>query len=144
MRHGFKHGRNGNPIAYAVAGVVVIVAVIAWLAPNLSPVPQAMQNKASQGNGLTTQSTQGVQDGNQTKTDTGAVLAIAKERCIMCHGEAMQMKNIRLDSAELLEKNAALVYQQVVVTKLMPMNNATGITPAERQAIATWFESQKK
>jgi uncharacterized membrane protein len=33
------------------------------------------------------------------------------------------------------------MYQQVVVTKIMPMNNATGITPAERQLIKQWFES---
>jgi uncharacterized membrane protein len=31
------------------------------------------------------------------------------------------------------------VYQQVVVTRLMPMNNATGITEAERSLIGRWF-----
>jgi len=54
----------------------------------------------------------------------------------------LQQKGIRLDSAALLEKNAALVYQQVVVTKLMPMNNATGVTPAERQQIADWYKAR--
>ena len=27
----------------------------------------------------------------------------------------------------------------VVVQKLMPMNNATGITPQERQLVASWY-----
>jgi uncharacterized membrane protein len=32
------------------------------------------------------------------------------------------------------------MYQQVVVTKIMPMNNATNITDAERALIKQWFE----
>ena len=130
LRHGFKHGRNGNPIPYAIAGLVVILAVIVWLAPSSQPAPQATLDKASAGAVIA------------PKTDTAAILAIAKERCIMCHGAALQQKGIRLDSAALLEKNAALVYQQVVVTKLMPMNNATGVTPAERQQIADWYKAR--
>jgi uncharacterized membrane protein len=31
-----------------------------------------------------------------------------------------------------------------VVSKLMPMNNATGITEAERQAIRQWFDAGAK
>jgi uncharacterized membrane protein len=31
------------------------------------------------------------------------------------------------------------VYQQVVVSKAMPMNNATQITEAERAVIGAWF-----
>jgi uncharacterized membrane protein len=31
-----------------------------------------------------------------------------------------------------------------VVSKLMPMNNATGITDAERQAVKSWFEAGAK
>jgi uncharacterized membrane protein len=129
MRHGFKHGRNGNPIKYAVAGVIVILAVIVWLAPSNAPLtklaPQAILDKAS------------------SSTDTAAILAIAKVRCIMCHGAALQSKNIRVDSIEALDKNAALIYQQVVVTKQMPMNNATGVTPTEREQIAAWFKAKK-
>ena len=135
LRHGFKHGRNGNPIKYAIAGVAVILAVIVWLAPSPAPVgkpaPQATLDKASTSAVVA------------AKTDTAAILEIAKTRCIMCHGAALQQKGIRLDSAALLEKNATLVYQQAVVTKLMPMNNATGVTPAERQQIADWFKAQK-
>jgi uncharacterized membrane protein len=32
------------------------------------------------------------------------------------------------------------MYQQVVVTKIMPMNNATGMTDTERALLARWFE----
>ena len=50
------------------------------------------------------------------------------------------MKNVRLDSPEALKQHAQSVYQQAVVTKLMPMNNATGITDAERALIGRWFQ----
>jgi uncharacterized membrane protein len=33
------------------------------------------------------------------------------------------------------------VYQQAVVLKVMPMNNATQITDAERALIKRWFEA---
>src|SRR5450830_1082546 len=33
MRHGFKLGRNAHPWPYAAAGVVVLLALIAWLRP---------------------------------------------------------------------------------------------------------------
>ncbi|MEY4295740.1 MAG: hypothetical protein RLY82_1428 [Pseudomonadota bacterium] len=134
MRHGFKHGRNGNPIKYAVAGVIVILAVIVWLAPSSKPVPQAILDKASQPSSPAT---------NTDKASTAAILEIAKVRCVMCHGAALQSKNIRVDSIEALDKNAALIYQQVVVTKLMPMNNATGVTQDEREQIAVWFKAKK-
>jgi uncharacterized membrane protein len=44
----------------------------------------------------------------------------------------MQMKNVRLDSREGVKLNAQNIYQQVVVTQQMPMNNATAIMPMLR------------
>jgi uncharacterized membrane protein len=35
----------------------------------------------------------------------------------------------------------ALIYQQAVVTKIMPMNNATGITEDERRTLEAWFKA---
>ena len=121
MRHGFKHGRNANPLPYAVLGVAVIVAVIVWLAPG--PPDQVSQGTAVM---------------PSPRPVPTAVLKIVEQRCILCHGAQMQMKNVRLDSPENLQQHMAAVYQQVVVTKQMPMNNATGITAAERQTIAEW------
>jgi uncharacterized membrane protein len=63
-----------------------------------------------------------------------------EQRCYMCHGAQLQMKNVRLDSPAALKQHAQSVYQQAVVTKTMPMNNATGITEAERALIAQWFK----
>jgi uncharacterized membrane protein len=43
-----------------------------------------------------------------------------------------------------LKQHAQAVYQQVVVSRIMPMNNATGITDAERALIGRWFSSGAK
>jgi uncharacterized membrane protein len=69
------------------------------------------------------------------------VQKVLEQRCYMCHGPQVQMKNVRLDSPEGLKLHAQNVYQQAVVTKVMPMNNSTGITDAERMLIKQWFEA---
>ena len=62
----------------------------------------------------------------------------------MCHGAQVQMKNVRLDTPDQVAAHAQGVYQQVVVTKIMPMNNSTGITDAERALIGQWFQAGAK
>ena len=61
--------------------------------------------------------------------------------CTQCHGAQVQTKNVRLDSASRVKQHAQNIYQQVVVTKAMPMNNATGMTDPERLQIKQWFEA---
>ena len=128
MRHGYKHGRTGNPWPYAAVGVVAILGVIVWLAPTVKTVAKPSEKPIS----------------IQIATPSGAkpvsaeITNIIEKRCLMCHGEQVQMKNVRLDSTENLQKNAAMVYQQVIVTKQMPMNNSTGLTDEERQKLGEW------
>ena len=69
------------------------------------------------------------------------VQPVLEQRCYLCHGAQVQMKNVRLDSPENVARHAAAIYQQAVVTKIMPMNNATHITDAERLQIKQWFEA---
>ena len=71
----------------------------------------------------------------------GEVQKVLEQRCYLCHGAAVQMKNVRLDTPDQVALHAQAVYQQAVVTKIMPMNNATGITEAERALIAQWFRA---
>jgi uncharacterized membrane protein len=72
------------------------------------------------------------------------VQTIAAQHCVTCHGEQVQMKNIRLDTPDALRQHAQNVYQQVVVTRQMPMNNSTGITEEERATIGRWFQAGAK
>jgi uncharacterized membrane protein len=118
LRHGWKLGRNAHPLPYAIAGVVVIAGVIAWLAPAASTSAVAPQS-----------------------VSYADVQKIVAQRCYLCHGAATQMKGIRLDSPQALKDHAAQVYQQAVLAKTMPLNNATGITDAERAVIGKWVET---
>ena len=69
------------------------------------------------------------------------VQAVVAQRCVMCHNEQLINKNIQLHTPELIAKNAQALYQQAVVLKAMPMNNATQITDAERALLGSWFEA---
>jgi uncharacterized membrane protein len=121
MRHGYKLGRNKHPWPYAVAGVVALLALIVWLRP--APV-QAVAVPAT--------------------VSYAQIKPVIEQRCAMCHGEALQSKNVRLDSPDALKQHAQAVYQQAVVTRAMPMNNATGLTEEERALIGQWFKSGAK
>ncbi len=130
LRHGYKLGRNPNPVAYAVAGVLLLLATIVAMAPAPRPAVAVSAPVVA-----------GQPDGAGAGTAYAQVQAVLAQRCFSCHGEALQMKNIRLDTPDQLKTHALAVYQQAVVTKQMPMNNATGITEEERAVIQRWFEA---
>lgn len=70
------------------------------------------------------------------------VQAVVEQRCVLCHNAQVQQKNVALHTPELLQQHAQAVYQQAVVLKLMPLNNATRITDDERALIQRWFEGR--
>ena len=130
LRHGFKLGRNAHPWPYALVGVAVLLAVVAWLRP--APASgDAIKNIA-----IGAQST-----GDGAKFDTKELQAVLQQRCVQCHGAEVQMKGLRLDVPEQVASRASLIYQQVVQQKLMPLNNATQMTEAERALVARWFQA---
>jgi len=108
----------------------VIVVMMLWLAPEPAK---------------TTPTAAGAVD-----TSVGGAIGYATlqpilaQRCTLCHGAQVQMKNVRLDSAANVKLHAQNMYQQVVVSKIMPMNNTTGISEAERMVIKQWFETGAK
>ena len=69
------------------------------------------------------------------------VRSVLEQRCVLCHNAQVQQKNVALHTPELIKQHAQGVYQQSVVLKLMPMNNATQITDAERALIKRWFDT---
>ena len=125
LRHGYKLGRNRHPAAYAAVGVAVVLGVIVWMKPK---APDSIAQQASN-------------TGAVASNDYQMVQKVFEERCYACHGANLQMKNVRLDTPALVQQHAQSIYQQVVVSKIMPMNNATGITDAERLLVKNWFEA---
>ena len=63
------------------------------------------------------------------------------QRCALCHGDTVQQKGVALQTPVLLKQHAQQVYQQTVVLKQMPFNNATQMTEDERGLLKRWFES---
>ena len=122
LRHGWKLGRNRHPLPYAAVGIAAIAATAVWLAPAGGGAAAAATAPSSE-------------------AGYAQVKAILEQRCYQCHGAQLQMKNVRLDSPDGLKQHAASVYQQAVVSKLMPLNNATGMTDAERAAVGQWFRA---
>ena len=119
QRHGYHLGRASNPWPFAAVGVVLIVAVIVAMAPwGAKSVAKNEQSPAA---------------------TFVQVKSVIDQHCLSCHGAQVQMKNVRLDTAESIKLHAQNVYQQVSVTQQMPMNNATGITLEERQLVASWY-----
>ena len=122
MRHGWKLGRNRHPVGYALVGGAVIAAMLVWLAPQASVAAKAPAGPAGY----------------------AAVQKVLEQRCYQCHGGQLQMKNVRLDSPDALKQHAQAVYQQVVVARTMPLNNATQITDGERALVGQWFQGGAK
>ena len=124
VRHRFKLGNARNPLPYALFCIAVLGLTIVWMKPEpaAEPAPGAAAQKVS----------------------FGEVQKVLEQRCYMCHGAQVQMKNVRLDTPDQVAAHAQGVYQQAVVTKIMPMNNSTGMTDAERALIAKWFEGGAK
>lgn len=117
-RHKARLAGVRPPWGFVAAGVALIAAVAVARAP--APAPA-------------------VAVGAPVPT-LAQVHAIAQQRCVLCHNAQVQQKNVALHTPALLRQQAQAVYQQAVVLKLMPMNNATGITDAERDMLRRWFE----
>ncbi len=74
------------------------------------------------------------------------VNTIIQARCASCHaskptqpGFAAAPKGILLESQDDIAKQSALIHQQTVVSKVMPIGNLTQMTDDERTVIDQWF-----
>ena len=124
-RHKTEMAGTRAPWGWAIASVAILLGVAVWLAP--SPTASSASAPAST-----------VETPAQRLAQAQTVV---QQRCVMCHNAQLASKGVRLDSPEALTQHAQAVYQQAVVLKAMPLNNATQITDAERATLARWFTS---
>jgi uncharacterized membrane protein len=117
-----RQGRDFRPTTALVAATVIGLAVA------LAPQPQGAA-------GL-------------TAADFPAVRAIFEARCATCHsvhptreGFTAAPKGVLFDTQAQIVANARRAYEQVVLTKAMPLGNVTGMTDAERELIGRWVRS---
>lgn len=81
----------------------------------------------------------------------GTAHKIINDRCSSCHaneptqpGFAAAPKGIVFESEEDTLRQAAVIHQQTVVTKAMPIGNLTNITDEERNTLDLWFQQINK
>ena len=131
IRHSFVARHKAHvlgkraPWEHAVVGTLVLVVMAMWLAPKPPSAEQLAAAKAAAAKPVA----------------YAEVRAVVDQRCALCHNDQVQQKNVALHTPELLKQHAQGVYQQVSVLKLMPLNNATQMTDAERELVKRWYEA---
>jgi len=123
-RHKTEVAGKPAPWHWAIASAVIMLGVIVWLAPQPQPAAQAPSAQAVP---------------LSAEALTGKAWGIVQARCVLCHNAQLANKGVMLHTPELMTQHAQQIYQQAVVLKAMPMNNATQITPDERAALGEWF-----
>ena len=112
------------PWEYAGVGCALLVGLGVWQAPKPVAAPTTAVAPVA--------------------ADFVHVQAIVKERCSICHNAQLANKGVRLGAPDQILAHAPQIYQQAVVLRAMPLNNATQITDAERAVLKRWFEAGAK
>ncbi len=129
IRHFFNRKHKGvYAWQYPLIGAVLLAIVGWWTAPHLPPLPPV-----------------------KGEVTFNRVRAIIGERCVTCHspsptfpGYTAPQAGVKLHTPADIAQNAQRVYQQVVVTRIMPLGNLTKITDEERAVIAAWVKAGAK
>ncbi len=129
IRHFFNRKHKGvYAWQYPALGAVLLATVAWWTRPQIVQLPPV----------------EGVVNFNRVR-------AIVGQRCIVCHspqptypGVTQPPAGVLLHTPQDLLLNAPRVYQQVVVTRIMPLGNVTQITEQERAVIAAWVTAGAK
>jgi uncharacterized membrane protein len=124
-RHKTEVAGTRAPWGWAAAGVAVLLGVAIWLAPKPAPVSAGAAAPVAE-------------TAASLRPQVEAVIA---QRCALCHNANLANKGVALHTPELVTQHAQAIYQQVVVLKAMPMNNATQITDDDRLLVKRWFEA---
>ncbi len=123
IRHFFNRKHKGvYAWQYPSLGAVLLGIAAWWTAPRMIPLPRV-----------------------EGAVTFERVRAIMGERCINCHsptptfpGLAQAPAGVVLTAPDGILKNAQRIYQQTVVTRMMPLGNVTQMTDQERAVIAAW------
>lgn len=135
LRHGYKLGRRPHPWPYALAGVAVLIGVLAWLRPVSPSAVSASMPGAAVAPALPAVAVEGGAAGY------AQLAPLLQQHCVICHGAALQQKGVRLDSPQQVQAHAAQIYQQVVQLRKMPFGNPGVLSDADRALVQRWYET---
>jgi uncharacterized membrane protein len=128
---GIKHWLNlkerGQLSVWVLPASVIILLVVAWMT-----APVVSGTKCN-------------------NTDFAQVNAIVQQRCIQCHSSkptdnvyTAAPNGVKYDTPQEIINKKELILQRVVITRTMPQNNKTNMTPEERDVIRCWIEQGAK
>jgi uncharacterized membrane protein len=123
------------PWEFAGFGVAAMLGLVVYLTPKPEADLPVIASAAP-----TTANSAAAAGATAQNVSFDQVKGVVAQRCAMCHSAAMPSKGISFDSPDSIKRHAQQMYQQAVVTKQMPLNNATQITPDERNLIKRWYE----
>jgi uncharacterized membrane protein len=129
IRHFFNRKHKGvYAWQFPALGAVLLGVVAWWTAPRIQPLPPV-----------------------EGEVTFNRVRAIVGQHCVSCHSPAPTFPGITTPQAGVLlhtpadlVQNAPRVYQQVVVTRIMPLGNTTHMTDQERAVLAAWVKAGAK
>ena len=129
IRHFFNRKHKGvYAWQYPALGAVLLGVVAWWTQPRVVPLPPV-----------------------EGEVTFNRVRAIVGSRCIQCHspqptfpGYTQPQAGVLLHTPADLVQNAPRLYQQVIVTRIMPLGNITQITEQERAVLAAWVKAGAK
>ena len=117
-----RHKGRASPWPVVLA-VLILLAVAASIAPRTNIATSAMAPTLDQAR------------------------AVIEHRCTTCHARVPTHPafpaapgGVILETEEQILAEANRIYQQTVVTKVMPIGNLTGITDEERQLLDHWYQ----
>ena len=129
IRHFFNRKHQGvYAWQYPALGAGLLGLVAWWTAPHIQPLPPVVG-----------------------PVTFNRVRAIVGERCVTCHspqptfpGYTASQAGVLLHTPADIVQNSQRMYQQVIVTRIMPLGNLTKITDEERAVLAAWVKAGAK
>ncbi|MSU69927.1 MAG: hypothetical protein EXS39_03965 [Opitutaceae bacterium] len=126
IRHFFNLRHKGvYRWQYPALGAALLGVTAWWTAPRALPLPPV-----------------------QGEVSFNRVRGIIGQRCVACHSPAPTFPGITVPPAGVLLhtpadilRNAQRVYQQMVVTRIMPLGNVTQVTDQERAVVSAWVKA---
>jgi len=129
IRHFFNRKHKGvYAWPYPVMGAVLLAVVAWWTQPRVVELPPV-----------------------EGEVTFNRVRAIVGQHCIQCHspqptfpGYTQPQAGVLLHTPADLVQNAPRLYQQTIVTRIMPLGNLTHMTEQERAVLAAWVKAGAK
>ena len=135
-------------VGVALAGALIRIYFVARHRGKASPLPAVLAVLLLAG--IAAAIAPRTQSSDAVTVSFAEVRNVIDKRCTNCHSAAPEHPafpaaplGVMFDSDEQIVSEAERIYQQTVVTRVMPIGNLTAMTDAERDVVGQWYLSLK-